>query len=367
MKRYFILILLLPLLFQCGKSKSHEINTIEITDATGRKVSIPKNIENVICSGPGCLRLMTYLQSLDLIVGVDSIERKGNRFESRPYALANPQLTKLPLFGEFRGMDNPELILNLKKQPDIIFKTYPRSGYDPQKLQDKTGIPVIALNYGDLGNNKEDLFKALTLMGKILSKEDRALEVINFFENQMKELHNRTKDLKNNKSCYVGGIAYRGPHGLQSTEPLYPPFKMVNTQNIIFKNSDENMKTTHANISKESLIKCNPDIIFVDVSTIQSPSKANAIYEIKNDPVYKELKAVKNGNIYAVLPYNWYTKNFGSILADAWYIAKILYPNNFKDISPEKKADEIYSFLIGKPVFSEMNIKFNNVAFKKIN
>lgn len=364
-----LLIICLSCLFQCSKTDTTTGNTTTrtITDASGRTVEIPSNISNVICSGPGCLRMLTYLQGLDMVVAVDSIEKKGNKFESRPYALANPELSNLPLFGEFRGHDNPELILSLEKQPDVIFKTYPKSGYDPQKLQEKTGIPVIVLNYGNLGSYKEDFFQSLNIMANVISKEKRAQEVINFFNNQISELNKLSSSISTNetKSCYVGGIAYRGPHGLQSTEPSYPPFKMVNANNCAAE-ANTNSEITHADISKESLLKWNPEIIFIDISTIQSPSKVNAFYELENDPVYKQLNAQKNKNIYGLLPYNWYTKNYGSILADAWFIGSILYPQKFKDIDPIKKADEIYTFLTGKPVFSEMNKNFQNLAFKKV-
>jgi iron complex transport system substrate-binding protein len=47
-------------------------------------------------------------------------------------------------------------------------------------------------------------------------------------------------------------------------------------------------------------------------------------------------------------------------------IGKLLYPNRFQDINPEAKADEIYTFLVGKPVFKEIDRMFQGLAFKKI-
>ena len=66
------------------------------------------------------------------------------------------------------------------------------------------------------------------------------------------------------------------------------------------------------------------------------------------------------------MPYNWYTKNYGSVLANAYFIGKILYPERFEDVDPVTKADEIYKFLVGKSVFSEVNAQFNNLAFKAV-
>ena len=357
------------LLIQCKKINSNEqSNKIKIIDALGREIEIPNKIQQVICSGSGCLRLLTYLEAQDKIIAVDDIEIKKNIFDARPYAFANPQFKNLPLFGEFRGHDNPELILGLNPLPDVIFKTYSESGYNPVELQNKTGIPVITLEYGDLGSNINDLYNALRIMGKTLNKEKRAEEVINFFNNCIDDLNNRTKSIPDNqkKTCYVGGIASRGPHGLQSTEPAYPPFKMINADNKAYDKTKSLKELTHADVAKEKIIEWDPEIVFIDLSTLQLDVKANALYEIKNDPVYQELKAVKNGEIYGLLPYNWYTGNFGSIVANAYYIGKLLYPEFFKDIDPEKKADEIYTFLVKKPVFNQMSQNFDNLAFKKI-
>ena len=41
------------------------------------------------------------------VVGVDSLEKKKNEIEGRPYVLANPQLKDYPLIGEARGKDDP--------------------------------------------------------------------------------------------------------------------------------------------------------------------------------------------------------------------------------------------------------------------
>ena len=341
---------------------------VEITDCSGRTLSIPDNPEHVICSGPGALRLLVYLQAQEKVVAVDDIETRRSAFDARPYAIANPRFKELPTFGEFRGHDNPELILSLDPQPDVIFKTYSGMGYDPVELQDKTGIPVVVLEYGNLTDRKDDLYTSLNLMGKILHKEKRAEEVIEFIESAVSDLENRAKDISDNKklSCYVGGIAHKGPHGIQSTEPAYPPFLFTGANNVAFDPEKAINKQSHADIAKEQIIHWDPDILFIDVSTLQSDAKAGALYELKNDTVFSNLKSVMEGKIYGVLPYNWYTTNFGSVLANGYYVGKILYPEYYSDIDPEQKADSIYQFLNGKEVFKELDDSFKGLAFSRI-
>ncbi len=338
----------------------------KIIDASNRNVPVPEKIKRIICSGSGCLRLISYFQAQDLVVAVDDIEVRKRKFDARPYSLAYPQYRNLPVFGGFRGYDDPEKILGLEKQPQVIFKTSATMGYDPVELQQKTGIPVIVLEYGDLWMGRQKFFQALTLIGQVLNKEDRAKALIDFFTREINSLESRTKDVGDKKSCFIGGIAFKGPHGFQSTEPSYPPFQFIHAKNIaaVGKVSQKNLR--HSNFSKEKILQADPDILFLDLSTLQTGDDHGGLHELRVDPVYQALSAVKAGQVYGVLPYNWYTQNFGSILADAWYIGKVLYPDQFEDINPVEKADQIYQFLVSKPVYKEMNLLFKNMVFRPV-
>ncbi len=361
-------------LFACGENSStsqteQRETSIDIQDATGRTVSVPEEVEHIICSGPGCLRLVTYLRAEGMVVGVDDIETRNREFDARPYALANPQFKDMPIFGQFRGFDNPERILKLKPQPDVILKTYPKMGHNPVELQEKTGIPVVCLHYGTLVQYRDQFYSALRKFGRILDREKRANEVIDFFNKNIQELDQRTSDVprEKKKNCYVGGIAFKGPHGFQSTEPKYPPFVFTNACSVLVQERDEGEDApSHTDVAKEKIFSWNPDVLFLDLSTIQNTGDASALYQLRHDPAYKNLEAVQRGQVYGVLPYNWYTKNFGSILADAYFVGKVLYPERFEDIAPKEKADEIYSFLVQGKVFAEMNKAFDYQAFKKI-
>ena len=339
-----------------------------ITDGIGRKVEIPEKVEYLIASGSGALRLITYLQGQDKIVAVDSMEKRRTIFDARPYALANPQFKSCPLFGEFRGHDNPELILSLEPQPQVIIKAFSTTGYDPMELQQKTGIPVVVFNYGNLGWYRPDLYQALRICGQVLGKEKRAEAVISYFDALVADLKQRTRDIAPEKrpSCFLGGVAHRGPHGFQSTEPGYPPFNFVGARNLAFDPSLKKQALQHGNIAKEKIVAWDPDILFVDLSTLQMGADAGALHELKTDPAYRSLTAVKTNKVYGLLPYNWYTQNFGSILANAYFIGTVLYPDRFSDMSPAARADEIFTFLVGKAVFRQLDATLGNLAFKPV-
>ncbi len=343
-------------------------SVITVVDGLGRSVTVPLNPEHVICSGPGCLRLLVYLQAQDRALAVDDMEGRRSTFEARPYFLANPWLAELPVFGEFRGHDNPELILALDPQPEVIFKTFPLMGTDPVELEEMTGIPVVVLEYGRIWPDRGDFYGSLRAMAQVLDRGERAEEVIAFIDSTIDDLTERTAGISEDRrrSCFVGGIAYRGPHGFQSTEPGYPPFIFAGANNMAMPRDTEGLSLEHADIAKEQILAWDPEVIFVDGSTLQSDPGANAIQQITEDPAYSSLSAVGSGEVYCLLPYNWYTWNCGSILADAYYIGKVLYPESFQDVDPAAKADEIYSFLVGAGVYQQLKDSFGGQIFERV-
>jgi iron complex transport system substrate-binding protein len=360
--------MLVVLLLTVSKMALAAQQTQTVTDAVGREVTVPTEVNRVICSGPGALRLLSYLGGQNRVVAVDDIEVKRSRFDARPYALANPQFKELPIFGEFRGFDNPELILALPHQPQVIFKTFATMGHDPVELQEKTGIPTVILEYGNLGTHRDRLVNSLRIMGRILGLDERAEVVIAFFEAAINDLKTRTEGIPETErpTCFMGGIAYKGPHGFRSTEPGYPPFMFVNAANLAYDKTRLGSASRQITVSKEKLLQWDPEVLFLDLSTLQLEGEASGLWEIRNDPALKTLGAVRKRKVYGVLPYNWYTKNYGSVLANSYFIGKVLYPDRFKDVQTATKADEIYEFLVGKPVFNQMNAFFNNMAYKAV-
>ncbi len=341
---------------------------VPVTDSYGHELLVPADPASIICSGPGALRLAVYLQAEDRVTAADDMESRRSMFDARPYAMANPQFKELPLFGEFRGADNPELILGLDPQPQLMFKTFPDMGYDPADLSQKTGIPVVTLAYGDLADQRAAFYGSLRIMGEVLGEQERAAEVIEFFEQSLEDLTRRSEvsQLHGELTVYVGGIAFKGPHGIESTEPLYPPFEMLGLHNPAYDPRLPRSSQQNAMIAKEQLIMWDPDLLFLDVSTVHSPPSANALQQLADRTLYSGMQAVEQGQVYGLLPYNWYSQNFGSILANAYFIGTLIYPDTFGDIDPAVRADEIYQFLTGAPVFEQLNEAFGGYAFRAV-
>lgn len=338
-----------------------------VVDAEGRSVAIAENVERVICSGAGCLRLLTYLGAQQRVVAVDSLEVRGSPIDARPYAIANPQFKKLPIFGEFRGYDSPELIAGLNPQPQVIFRTLYQRGQSPDQLQGKTGIPVVTLDYGNLTYARDSLDRSLRLLGRALGLEQRAEAVIAYFNDLERDLRQRTRDLASavRPRCYIGGLGMSGPHGIQSTEPSYAPFVFVNAGNVAAPSAAEK-SSSHAMVAKEQLVFWDPEVIFIDVSTLCLGGGENAPDQLRSDPSYEGLAAVRGGRIYGLFPNVSYAQNYETVFANAYYVGKVLYPDLFEDVDPMAKAEQICRFLNGGPAFEQLNKRFDGLAFSRI-
>ena len=339
-----------------------------LTDMAGRTVALPDRVERVVCSGPGSLRLLCYLQRQGLAVAVDGIERRGTVVETRPYGLANPGLRELPLFGEARGVDNPELLAALDPAPQVVLKVDFGSGTDPDLLTAKTGLPVVVLYYGDLGARRDVLDRALRLMGEVVHARERAEAVIGLFDAWEQDLLARTADLPEGKRprCYLGGLAMRGLHGFASTEPAYAPFRLGGGRNVAAELNPPGAELAHADVAKEQIAAWDPDAVFLDLATTTLGEDAGGLHDLRTDPAYALLSAAAGGRVYGVLPYNSYAANFGSVFANAYFVGKTLHPDRFADVDPAARADAIYTALVGRPVFGRMQQGFGGRAFTRL-
>ena len=321
-----------------------------------------------ISAGGPCTRYITYMESSDQLVGIESGEEEYET--SRPYTLVNPQFADLPVVSTMGDGANLEQIMVLN--PQVIFM----SGYSVANesgetassadvMQAKSGIPVVAFSGGSFQDDEglEQMFAGFRFLGQVLGKEARAEELITYIEDSKADLMERTADIPESekKTAYIGGLSAGGAHGLMSTSSQYVPFIWCNVENIAATTADLYI----LDFSKESLLSADPDYIFIDAGTLGVVDEIGGFDDIKST-VFSEMKAVKNGDVYATLPYNYRSTNYAIVLADAYFVGKMVYPEKFADIDPKEKADEIFTMFVGEPIFDRLNTISNGRGFKKV-
>ena len=332
--------------------------TLTVTDMAGRTVTMPAGPDRIIAIGPGTLRLIVYLEAQDKVAGVEDMEKMNPA--GRPYWIAHPELARLPRCGPGgpAGINKkPDLEAVIALVPQVIFTTYMDAAL-ADEVQDTLGIPVVVLSYGAFATFDEAVYDSLRIAGEILGCGKRAEDVVGFVEATRVDLLKRTDGISEDRrrGAYVGGIGYRGAHGIESTEVSYIPLKWAGARNLAEQVTSR--IGSHVFVDKEILLGLNPDVIFIDGSGLALVTK-----DFQRKPeFYAALKAFETRQAYVLLPFNFYTTNIDTALADAYAIGKILYPERFRDINPEAKADEIYSFLVGRPVYREVARDFGPIG-----
>lgn len=331
---------------------------ITVTDTANRSVVAPLDPQRIICLSSGTLRLICFLKATERVVGIEDFEK--TRQTGRPYILANPELTKLPTIGPGGpGSINhePNLEAVLKVKPDVIFISYMEPA-NADALQKKLNIPVVVLTHGRFASFDERVYDSLRAAGKILKREQRAEDVISFIESARQDLKKRTEGVDQDKkpTVYVGAVGYKGVQGIESTDASYTPLEWVGAKNIAKQIAEKD----HLFIDKEKILSLNPDIIIIDGGGLALVKQDY----LKNKGFYKGLKAFQNGNVYIIHPFNYYVTNIGTAIADAYAVGKILYPDRFADIDLSNKADEIFVYLLGRPVYNQMKQDFGDLGMK---
>ncbi len=329
-----------------------------VTDTGGRKVTVPADPERIVCLGPGALRLIVYLEATDRVVAVESMEKMNPT--GRPYWIARPELHDLPSCGPGGPAainKKPALEALLGARPDVIFVTY----MDPalaDEVQRTLAIPMVGLTYGEFATFDEAVYDSLRIAGTVLGQSDRAEAVIGYISRLRDDLMARTRNVPTTARAFVGGIGHRGAHGIESTEQNYIPLDGINAVNLA--DTVEAGIGSHVFVDKEMLLKIDPEVIFIDGGGL-----ALVAEDFRKKPdYYRALTAFRTGRVYTLLPFNFYTTNIGTALADAYAVGKILYPDRFADIDPPARADEIYTELLGRPVYEAMARDYEPIGGK---
>ena len=94
----------------------------------------------------------------------------------------------------------------------------------------------------------------------------------------------------------------------------------------------------------------DPEIIFLDFNGMALINEDYA----KNPDYYNSLTAVQEGKIYSQISFRSSASNLETALADAYYAACIIFPEQFADVDPISKAGEIFEMLLGTNPYAEL-------------
>lgn len=340
------------------KKEEADDGTKVIVDSLKREVTVPKDVKKIVCVGVGTLRYTCYMDSEDLIVGVEDHEKKEPVL-ARPYNYVNfDKFKDLPGIGD-NGEPNIEKIIEL--EPDVILAIDSlKIGVDD--LQEKTNIPVVSIPIADSSLDERN-YEIFRILGELYNKEDKAKEMTSYLDEIKDDLNKRTGDIKkeDKPSVYVAGLSFKGSHGFEGTEANYGPLTLSNSRNL----ADEvEGQEGFFEIDLEKVLEWDPDIILIDFNGYDIIKDQYA----QNKDLFESLSAVKNGKVYSQISYRHFATNLDTALIDAYFAGKVSFPDKFEDVDMDQKAKEIYEKFISEDIYpaqKEAGLKFRKIEIGK--
>ncbi|MBA2869240.1 ABC transporter substrate-binding protein [Methanococcus maripaludis] len=324
MRTYLVLFsILLVFLAGCISTESKvgdtttAVNMVSVTDFTGETSTINSPVERVV-SNYGLIPPIIYLFGEgDKIVagrgvmGADEfIDAVDPEFKTRSKDIKS---------------DNVEEIKSLN--PDVIFAPSWGSQQGQYPQVKGLGIPVVFIDIETASN----YYKTLEMMGEVFQKEAYAQELIDYYNQSTNDVLKRTASISENEKPRVLFLVYD-----QKKNSYWTPGGEFYQNNLITmaggKTVSSNLPTGKAQINVEQAASWNPDVIITSAHTMEYPS-TKVKEDVLNDDGWKEINAVKSGNVYA-MPFDgesWDTLGPKYVLGLYW-TAKTLHPDMYADV-----------------------------------
>jgi iron complex transport system substrate-binding protein len=281
-----------------------------VKDATGRTFQFSEKVQRVFPAGSPAAILL-YTLAPDLLLGWP----RANRPEECEFMM--PSVCARPEVGRITGRGNTanlEVVLSLK--PDLILdigSTAQTFVSLAKRVQDQTGIP-----YALLDGRFDAAPATYRSAGDLVGRTGRAFILASYAEQTMATIAGIPEDRR--PSVYYA----RGPKGLETGLG-----GSINVETIEFlgaRNVAGENKGGLATVSIEQVLLWNPDVII----TIDQEFAAS----VRKDPVWAPVKAVNAGRVHLSpkLPFGWVDFPPGiNRLIGLWWLAKILYPEQFPE------------------------------------
>ena len=358
------LLIVSMLIAACGgpsetkKDTAQNSKPIEITDVTGRTVTLKKPAERVVLQWSGAggpFFTISALMGKDtpkVIAGMDTSLQDYRADMWKHFTTEMPELAKIPVVGTIGDKTfNAEQVVALN--PDVIFIPVDlKDQYesDAKAKMDAAGIQTIYIDYH--AEKLESHQKSIEAIGKALGKEERAAEISKFYTDRVTRVLDRVSKINKPKPTVYLEVGMNGPEEFGnsfSSNYSWGALATMAGADVITK--DVIKKTSP--INPEFILEKNPDIIMIMGS--YWPKKPTSMRlgfeatEASSQELLKaftterqgwsELKAVENKQVYSAhhgLP----REVFDAAVFE--YLAKTFYPEEFADVDPEATLKEFY-------------------------
>lgn len=283
-----------------GDSNSTELDTINKVESVRYIYSNLGESHEVVIDKPRerAVTLSQFMTEMLLALGLED-------------KMVGTALLDNPILPEFKDAYDKIPVLEIgeghyiSKEAFIAIEADFVSGWDSSISEETTGsakdiigkgiAPFMAKSYGS-DSTVDDVYEDFELLGKIFGVEDKANEVIEKMKEDIKLVTDKTSNIKEEDRVkvmvYDSGEqdAFVVGGGLANNL-----ITLAGGKNVYGKDA----KKPYINISFESIIQNNPEVILV-TDFMAGDAVENKIKFLKSHPALKDVSAIKNNNIYVV-------------------------------------------------------------------
>ena len=215
----------------------------------------------------------------------------------------------------------------LDADPDLIISQETCEVCAAYTTQVKTALDILPRTpelYSMDPHNLKEIIQSVTKLGKILQKEEKALEIVNSLQKRIRIIQNS----KNKKIPRVLAIEWIEPF-FTAGHWIPGMIELAGGINLISKTGEHSRR-----MDITEVINSNPDIIILmpcGFDTARTISEYNLI--LKNNRAWNSLNAVKNNQIFAVDANSFFSKPSIRTIEGLEILAKIIQPGKFDDLS----------------------------------
>ncbi|MDC7127017.1 MAG: ABC transporter substrate-binding protein [Spirochaetales bacterium] len=309
-------------------------DVVTIVDSKGRSVSITQPVRKIAFSHYAIGDGLKILNAWNLVVAKDGFSSDKVLF---------PGIDKLPPIakaGSPYSLNYEELY---ELEPDILVTSdLPLPGFDDMVKKLGTDIPVVALDL----QNPDTLTENLLKLGKLLGREEEAQEYIEWYNNLITNLSEKTAKLSDDEKTRI--LQRTGMSGnLMTFTDDYSGIKLRNriTGSINVAGTLPSKGGWVQSMDPEWIAVQDIDVI-VNFDIVPRANGTGVDDEgsykkyrddLMAEPVFANTNAVKKGRFYMIANEFWGTMR--NIIGFA-YMAKWCHPELFKDFDPEQVHQE---------------------------
>ncbi len=325
--------LVCTLLFFVMTTAASSAHARQITDMTGKKVTVPDKITKVYSTSPPGTYLL-YAVDPALVAGLNFAPNEQEK------KFIRKEFQQLPVIGGTVGQGrNLNIETLLKMKPDVILLWASQDQGIDRKYEEtfnKLGLPTVRIRLDSLADYPDTFH----FLGELLDRRERAATLQGYAERSLREIAAVTARIpaRERVSVYYA----EGPDGLATERESSLHAQLINLAGG--RNVHRGEALDHfgmEQVAMEQVMLYNPRVILAQERSFFS--------KVRSDQRWQGIRAVKEKRVYQIpkIPFNWFDRppSFMRLLGLKW-LTNTLYPQRYP-LNLVRETREFYRLFLG--------------------